>query len=154
MKREDVLRNIFEVEDKIKRLRICSELGLAGPMEIGILSVISESGGKLKVSEISNRINSTMPNVSRALKSMEKEGKILRTVDDNDRRNTMVTITEDGKRYLNENLWAISRFMASALSRLSIEDLENYSNLLGKIYSAYRRELCGGENTEKGGINV
>ena len=95
-----------------------------------------------------------MPNVSRALKSMEKEGKILRTVDDIDRRNTVVVITEEGERYLHENMWAISRFMARALSRLSKEDLETYSNLLVKIYSAYSRELCGCENNEKGEMNV
>ena len=74
MNREEILRNIFETEDKIKRLRICSELGLAGPMEMGILSVISDNVGRLKVSAISKKLNSTMPNVSRALKSMEKEG--------------------------------------------------------------------------------
>ena len=58
------------------------------------------------------------------------------------------------RKFFEQNMRTLSRFMSSALSRLNEEDLIAYNVLLSKIYSAYSEELFELKEAANGGNNV
>ena len=84
------------------------------------LCILSEEQKKQKeeqgiyVSMLASGMQSSTPAVSRLLRAMEEKGLIERKVDRKDRRNTFVSITEEGQVALKEKLaWMGDVFMNS-----------------------------------------
>ena len=156
MKREESIKSVLQTENKINRLKVHAGVGNAGPMEMCILSVIYESGGRACVSDIAKSIDASMPNVSRALKAIEADGKVERVVDKSDRRTTCVLLTECGRAFYEDNRNKLMCFFARAMARLSDDDIEAYARLINKVYLAYKYELeeLKQGTVEKGGKNV
>lgn len=141
MDREELIKKILITDRKNKRLNISCALGLGATMELDLLEKIKEFGGKAYVGEIARAMNSSLPNVSRAIKGMEKEGKVIRETYPEDRRNTVVYITEKGDEFLCDNMNKLLQFFINVLGRLSNEELELQAMLSDKLYNAYIEEL-------------
>lgn len=141
MDRKEQIKNIMNLDYKIKRLNVFSLLGLAPPFEMGILTCLKNSeDSRVCVSGIARSLNATSPNVSRVLKSLEKEGKVYREVDENDRRNTFVYLTDKGKECLKQTGRTVGEFMFGVLDCLGDEELLGYSEIMKKLYSSYVSE--------------
>jgi len=142
MNREEVIKRIIEAEAKTGRLNAAREIGLCNFVEMRILSCLCESeNGRKSVGDIAKSMRMTLPNVSRTIKMLEKDGRVTRTVDEADRRNVLVTITDAGREQVRANKEKMLEFINSALIRLSDEDLSSYLAVTLKIYDAYREEL-------------
>ena len=150
MAREEVLKNVLDAELKVRRMKILHEVCAMGAMEFCVLSALEEGGGSLFVSEIARLLNVTTPNVSRVLKGMEADGKVMREIDVLDRRNICVRLTEGGREFLFESLQSVLCFFKRALLRLSDEDLVSYTGLLEKVSEAYESELRGVKDRKQG----
>ena len=107
-----------------------------------ILSCVRKGGEKgVRVSEIAKNLFTSLPNISRLLKVLEKDGKVYREVDEQDRRNTFVHITDKGIEYFLYNRKTICEFMFGVINCLSDEELSKYSEIREKIYSSYLVEI-------------
>ncbi len=137
VEREELIKNIIRSDLRLKQLNVVGELGLAGITEIRILHELFESKEGVRVGYLAERLKTSLPNVSRALTKMESEGKLERTTDSEDRRNTLVTITSVGLSRLRENYDKINWFMHCVLDRLDDVDLTEYLKLLQKFYEAF-----------------
>ena len=141
MNREEKIKKIIENRYRTRRLNLLNALGLPRPMEITVLKVL-EAKGETAVSGIAKEIKTTVPNVSRAVKQMEKEGKVIRIADSKDLRSTLVKITGFGSEYLEKSVAAYVDFMYKALDRLSDSDVDDCLRVSEKLYAAYNEELA------------
>lgn len=142
MDRRELIMNIMNLEVKTRRLNVFSLLELSPPFEMEILSCVRKGGDKgVRVSEIAKSLFTTSPNISRLLKVLEKDGKVYREVDEQDRRNTFVHITDKGIEYFLHNRKTICEFMFGVINCLSDEELSKYSEIREKIYSSYLVEI-------------
>lgn len=133
MEREALVKRIIDIDYLYKRLSIPAKLGLANEMEMTILQCLMQGNG-LSVTEIANHIHASLPNASRALRAMGQDGKIERRVDECDKRNTIINITEAGREYYEENDRKINKFREAILNEFSVEELRVYLCVLEKLY--------------------
>lgn len=104
----------------------------------------------VRVSDIVNRMAIPAPAVSRGLKSMEAKAMVKREVDVNDRRNTWVTITEEGEIAYKETAAAMSEFFDEIFARMDPGDIAKMNGYLKKLRKAAEevveeRNIDGGE---------
>ena len=73
------------------------EMGRSGKGELFILKYLSDKDAAVIPSEISDVMHASSARISAALGSLEKKGQIHREIDPANRRNILVTITEEGR---------------------------------------------------------
>ena len=76
-------------------------------------------GGRALLKDIARRELVTAPNLCASFRRLERDGMVLRTIDENDRRNTWYSVTEDGAKVAEQ---------AMDIFRASIERLFNGVN--------------------------
>jgi DNA-binding MarR family transcriptional regulator len=81
-----------------------------------------ERQGPLTPSELAARERIQRPTATRVLARLEEEGLIARTADLYDRRSSLVAITEEGKRLLEEQRTRKTAFLAARLEGLTTEE--------------------------------
>ena len=65
--------------------------------QLPILEVVKELGCCTQ-KEIANKLKVTPPSVTTSVKRLMKKGYLSKSIDENDQRNTLISITEDGKK--------------------------------------------------------
>lgn len=73
------------------------------------------------------------PTISITLRAMESEGYVERRVDDNDRRQVNVYLTQKGKRHDEKLRNSVNEFEKKALEGFTDEEKETLSTLLTRI---------------------
>lgn len=121
-------------------------------MEFFVLFLINEKGGCKNtrggenVSAIANYLSVSTPAVSRTLKGLEQRGYIERFVDNSNRRNTYVCITEKGRTAVKTQGKAINGFLDNVVKRLGAEKINKLRELSSEFGTAVKQELsaqCG-----------
>lgn len=111
----DMLQTIPLTEQKWRILRVLDELG------------------EVEQSTIAKEACLLLPSLTRILRTMEAEGQVSRRQDDHDKRRTMVRITADGRRILEENL-ATSLVIANNIeAQMGREKLDHLLDLLDEL---------------------
>ena len=135
---------LFEAAGKFRRLHLVDALGLLPRNELVMMKMAQEfveQGERPGVSDLAKRMRISMPAASRTLRRLREKQYVACTVDDDDRRNTCVAVTQAGRAALEENMHKVTDFLDCALSHLSDEELEQYFFLFDKIYEGMRAEL-------------
>ncbi|WP_319544462.1 homoprotocatechuate degradation operon regulator HpaR [Ruegeria conchae] len=104
----DMLQGIRLTEQKWRILRVLDELG------------------EVEQSAIAHEACLLLPSVTRILRTMEADGQITRRQDNEDKRRTMVQITDAGRTILENNLatsLAISNNIEAQLGREKLDQL-------------------------------
>lgn len=81
------------------------------------------------------------PMISKMLRSLEGKGMIVREVDVQDRRNTNIFLTEQGKEYLSTGKKRIDRVLAKAVNVLGEEKINEMLQVLEEFYEILKNEL-------------
>lgn len=94
-------------------------------------------GKRLRLNELNEHILLTQPSLSRLVERMEKSGLVRRMSDPDDRRGTVVVLTERGaevqRRVGREHAEAITRYVGGALSE---DELHTLHRLCDKLREA------------------
>lgn len=85
------------------------------------------------VSALAMKLQATMPNVSRMLKNLESQNLIGRSVDENNRRKTLVYLTEEGIKRKQESEKELDSFTEEVLKRMGKENMEELLKLWNRI---------------------
>lgn len=92
--------------------------------------------GPAKLKDIAHREFITTPNLCAAFRKLERDGLVLRRIDDKDRRNTWYSVSAAGERVavraLSEMRATIEKFFSS-LSRSDATDLTNAQKIINRI---------------------
>ena len=83
--------------------------------------------------ELVNITKLKAPTISITLRNMEREGIVSRQKNDNDRRETHVTITEKGKKMYKKVLVALAKAEKITLNGLTDKELKSMRAIMNKI---------------------
>lgn len=91
--------------------------------------------GYQTVQDIQNALHVAQPTVSGLVKRMEKKG-LLKRVDSKDKREKVLTLTEEGKDAINNARNGMLSIESILLASLNEEEIEQFRNLLDKIWNS------------------
>ena len=97
-----------------------------------------ERHGPLTPSEVANWARIQRPTATRVLARLEEEGLIARTPDPQDRRSSLVAVTEGGRALLEELRTRKTAFLAERLEGLDADEratLERAADILERVLS-------------------
>lgn len=99
-----------------------------------------ERGG-VYVSEIAECLKIAPSAVSRMLRNLSERGFIDRKVDENDRRNTYVSLTPEGERVREEVAQKMNEMTENVLDKMGHEDTKKLIKLINKLANLVEEEF-------------
>lgn len=133
-------QNVWEALHMFRKLNIGSILPRLNKGEFvlmnGIYHVQKKIGSEhgVKMSDLAEYTHALPPAVSRSIKALEQKGYVRRFVDQKDRRNTLVEITESGQEVLQESNAIMDEFIRRVFEKT---DKEEMARLVSYIYQQY-----------------
>ena len=99
-----------------------------------ILHYLYKNKRPMLPSEISTAMRSSSARVSAALNTLEKKGLILREIDPANRRNILVSLTDDGAEYIQALVAKRNQQLLEILTAMGEEDAAEYVRLTKKLF--------------------
>ena len=114
--------------------------------EYGILKIVYKMNNEqndsfVKVSDISKRLGVSTPSVTKVLNSLEKKELIIRKIDKENRRNTLVHLTDKGICVKKQNDKTLAKFIENVYERVGRENIVQFLQLSELIYLAFDEEV-------------
>lgn len=137
----------FTIMQSFRKLNISSMLPDISHGEFGILKMIqccckqNKTEEHIKVADIVKESKLPPPAVSRTLRSLEQKGLVLRTVDCNDRRNTLVEVTAEGEKRIREIDGIMNDFTVAVFDHLGEESLRKLNRYLRTLADTAGEEI-------------
>ena len=136
----------FEALENFRRLRIGDLFPDMSKSDCTTLMSINHynqkrTEGVLTVSELAEKMHVKPSAVSRTLKSLEERGLIERTVNQSDRRNTYVKVSEAGRKRQQEMKATIEEMVEAVLKRIEEEDLRKLVAYLNEVSEIAAEEI-------------
>lgn len=135
---------LFAAAQSFRRLNISAILPDLTHSEFGTLKVIAMCTATEKRVGIADVVRHThaMPSaVSRNLKSLEERGFVLRSIDQKDRRNTYVELTDAGEKILKQSEEVMDDFTKSVLQEMGEENMDRLVSYLTELYEVSKKEI-------------
>jgi DNA-binding MarR family transcriptional regulator len=89
--------------------------------------------GDMRVCEITEKVLSTAGNMTVIIENLVKDDLVTRTIDPNDRRVNLISLTEKGRKIIVENFPVHVNNINEIFSVLSTDEKENLLKLLKKL---------------------
>lgn len=103
------------------------------PVQYKILEYISISQ-PVTISEISECIHMSMPNMSRELRKLSEKELCVKIVDDEDRRKQFIRLSEKGQAMMNEIFMRIESRFIERIEHVSAEELQEIDRALDLLH--------------------
>ena len=120
-----------EIMSKKKDIMEC--INRANKGELAMLHYLSLNDAPSLPSELSTELNSSAARISAMLGSLEKKRLIKRDIDESNRRNIHVTITEAGRELAKIEITEIEKSLAHVFKKMGETDTVNYLKLFDKF---------------------
>ena len=101
--------------------------------ETGTLSYLAFIENKITPSELSEKLGVSLPRIVSVLNSLEAKCLITKNIDNIDKRKTIINITEDGKKFVENRKDEAINKVAKVLEKLEDEEINEYIRLTEKI---------------------
>lgn len=126
MARKEFIRllesNILILDKLAGRLHREKHQGLGIPHQQLAVLVRLFTGGRARLKDIARREEITTPNLCATFRKLEREGLVLRTIDEKDRRNTWYSVTDKGAALANQAMDVFRADIAAMFANLSHDD--------------------------------
>jgi len=129
---QELMGAVMALLKDFMKLHAHTDHGEYSRLHIGVLGVLSREG-PLAVSEAADRLMIHRPQMTVLLDRLVSGGLVERAEGAEDRRMTVLTITEAGRRVLEESVRAASGDIQERLSVLDGEDLEELGRALRSV---------------------
>lgn len=104
-----------------------------------LLMHLSRTNGATSQREIADRFDVSPACVARSLKSLAIDGYITRTGSEDDMRRNNVSITDKGRRTVEQTQHAFDALDASAFENMSTDEIDQLISLLSRVQNNLRR---------------
>lgn len=94
---------------------------------------ITNSGNNVGLADVTEYLSVSKPAVSQILNSLEKKGFIIREIDKNNRRNLIVTLTDDGRMVLENEITDFSDNLKHIISHLGEDDVRSMITIVNRM---------------------
>lgn len=105
-----------------------------------IYGLTEENKGRVKVSEIAKICDMAMAATSKAIRRLENEGYIERSMDDRDRRVVYISLTETGKKTYREMLEKTNDDFTRLVGKMGEQEAQQFMRLLEKLTTIIEEE--------------
>ena len=106
------------------------------PRHIHVLDAIHEAQtrhGMCRVSDVSTRLNTTMPSITRLIQELERMGMLEKHADQNDKRVTLLSLTDSGMKCVNRHVLKLHSAWAEELADVSDEQVEEVEHIIRRL---------------------
>ena len=140
---EKIYEEWFRAMGQFRKLKYGDMFPDISRKDFFVMSAVLDKGttGKITISELAARTCELPPAVSRTLKGLEEKGYVTRTVNQKDRRNTYVELTEEGERVTRKCRQVMSDFGHSVMAQVNEEDMKRMIAFLNEIYRIAEKEI-------------
>jgi MarR family transcriptional regulator, organic hydroperoxide resistance regulator len=101
--------------------------------ELAVLGVLAYYGGRMTSGELSKHLDMKTSRIAALLKSLEKKGQIQRSQSKEDKRITVVNLTDQGHEICMEMHKDIQSKIQKAYDTVGKEEMEHFKNTLRKL---------------------
>ena len=115
------------------RRNAMEQVGRSGKGELFILKYLDCNEAPALPSEISDAMHSSNARISAALGSLEKKGQVHREIDTTNRRNILVTITEEGRERIREDLIKMRDQMVDVFTEMGEQEAVEFVRLIKRF---------------------
>lgn len=98
-----------------------------------VLFFISQNGGKVIPSDISNEMGISSARVAAALNSLEKKGLIIRKIDAEDRRRILIDLTDSGREQVKSHYRMVMNMVKNMLQYLGENDAREFIRIMKRL---------------------
>ena len=107
--------------------------------QLPILEVVKNLGSCTQ-KEIANKLKVTPPTVATSVKRLVKNGYLVKVIDENDLRNTLISITEEGKKKTCACRRKFDELDSQIFAMFNDEEKEELAKLLIKLNDSFEKE--------------
>ena len=131
----DKIENIVTTLEEMmsSRKNPMEQMGRSGKGELFILKFLYDKNSAVIPSEIGEAMHSSNARISAALGSLEKKGQIHREIDISNRRNILVTITEEGRERIRSSMNQMRKRMISIFTEMGENDAVEFARLIKRF---------------------
>ena len=123
-----------------KRTILATKFGLTKEQTL-VMNAL-ELSGPIWISELSNRLAVSKEQASRAVSALEKQGLVLREPVQSDRRAVTVSLTSEGRAFLEESHAEMDRLLVGNLEKLSDNEVHELSSAAETSMRLLLKALC------------
>lgn len=117
--------------------------------ELFVLHFLSMHDEALLPSELSAALQASPARISALLSALEKKGQIVRDIDEANRRNILVTITEDGRRRAETEMHVLHKCIARVFMEMGEADTLEFIRLTKRFFALSQKYMpCQPETDE------
>ena len=113
---------------------ILEQLGRNEKGELFVLRYLNSCVKQALPSELSEALRSSTARISAVLRTLEKKRQIQREIDTTNRRNIIVTITDEGRKRIMEVEGQMKKNLAQIFSEMGEDDAVDFIRLLKKFH--------------------
>ena len=141
--RDDLYEDLFRAMNQFHKLKFSDMMQNMSKADFIVMNVIMNKGkdDKMTISELAAIARMLPSAISRTLKGLEEKGYVERTINKQDRRNTYVELTEEGKKQTREVRQAMRDFGKTVMAKLDEQEMNQLILYLNNIYSIAEKEL-------------
>lgn len=141
--RDDLYEDLFRAMNQFHKLKFSDMMQNMSKADFIVMNVIMNKGkeDKMTISELAAIARMLPSAISRTLKGLEEKGYVERTINKQDRRNTYVELTEEGKRQTREVRQVMRDFGKTVMAKLDEHEVNELILYLNNIYSIAEKEL-------------
>lgn len=121
------------IEDRLERAVEARGLSLA---KLGVLHALATRGGSLPLGRLADCLSCVRSNITQLVDRLEGEGLVRREPDPEDRRSTLATMTEEGRRRYEAASRAQDEAEREILGNMPAEQRQQLAALLHEIGTA------------------
>lgn len=141
--RDDLYEDLFRAMNQFHKLKFSDMMQNMSKADFIVMNVIMNKGkdDKMTISELAAIARMLPSAISRTLKGLEEKGYVERTINKQDRRNTYVELTEEGKKQTCEVRQVMRDFGKTVMAKLDEQEMNQLILYLNNIYSIAEKEI-------------
>ena len=141
--RDDLYEDLFRAMNQFHKLKFSDMMQNMSKADFIVMNVIMNKGkdDKMTISELAAIARMLPSAISRTLKGLEEKGYVERTINKQDRRNTYVELTEEGKKQTCEVRQVMRDFGKTVMEKLDEHEVNELILYLNNIYSIAEKEI-------------
>lgn len=141
--RDDLYEDLFRAMNQFHKLKFSDMMQNMSKADFIVMNVIMNKGkdDKMTISELAAIARMLPSAISRTLRGLEEKGYVERTINKNDRRNTYVELTAEGKKQISAVQREMRDFGKTVMAKLDEQEMNQLILYLNNIYSIAEKEL-------------
>ena len=141
--RDDLYEDMFRAMNQFHKLKFGDIMQNMNKADFIVMSVIMKKGqdDKMTISKLASTARMLPSAISRTLRGLEEKGYVERTINKNDRRNTYVELTAEGKKQTSAVQREMRDFGKTVMAKLDEQEMNQLILYLNNIYSIAEKEL-------------